>query len=429
MQITFLEIDTDAQWALGSVGPAHIASYIRAHGHGADMVRIAPEDSMSVISRRIATRAPDMIGISLTARQWPRAMHVARELQKESTLSIIAGGVQASFAPKVVLASGGFDFVCLGEGEAATCELLDCLQRGEDIASAQIANIWIKGGRRPKIRPPSPNLEQLPFPARDFLDEQNGVIHMATQRGCPFGCPYCVGGAIGSLYGQGRYHRQRSVAHVLEEIRHLCKTGPPNYIVFLDDTFTASRKWTSEFCTRYGPEVGAGFSITTRVESVEHQMLAQLAAAGCKHIAYGVESGNEYIRKAVLNRPLDDQRFIDVFRWTQAEGMMATANYMIGLPGETVADIEQTLALNAVLAPDDFACFIFYPYPGTALFGQCRQKGFLPPNFWELPADTQQSVLELPDLSAGDIYRYHQRFEEIREEAFAVRYGQGVSTG
>ena len=425
MQITFLEIDTDAQWALASVGPAHIAAYIRERGHSAAMVRIAPEDSMPVILGRIATPAPDMIGISLTARQWPRAMHVARELQKESALPIIAGGVQASFAPKVVLASGGFDFVCLGEGEAATCELLDCLQRGEDIHSAQIANIWIKDGQRPKIRPPSPNLEQLPFLARDFLDEQYGVIHMATQRGCPFGCPYCVGGAIGSLYGRGRYHRQRTVAHVLEEIRHLCTTGRPSYIVFLDDTFTANRKRISEFCTRYGREVGAGFSITTRVESVDRQMLVQLAAAGCKHIAYGVESGNPHIRKTVLNRPLDDQRFIDVFRWTQEEGMMATANYMIGLPGETVADIEQTLTLNAALAPDDFVCFIFYPFPGTALFGQCRQKGYLPSNFWELPADTQQSVLELPDLSAGDIYRYHQRFEEIREDAFAARYGQG----
>ena len=156
-------------------------------------------------------------------------------------------------------------------------------------------------------------------------------------------------------------------------------------------------------------------------------MLNELAAAGCKHIAYGVESGSERVRKDIMQRHASNQRFIDVFRWTKAAGIIATANYILGTPGETAAEIEQTLALHDQLQPDDFGYFVFYPYPGTALYHQCEECGYLPPGFDELPANHRHSVLNLPDLSADDVERYYDMFTAKRERDHLQRL-QGTGT-
>ena len=143
------------------------------------------------------------------------------------------------------------------------------------------------------------------------------------------------------------------------------------------------------------------FSLHARVETVNEKMLAQLAEAGCRHIVYGVESGSERVRRDIMKRNAPNQRFIDVFRWTKEAGILVTANYIIGTPGETSDDIEQTIALHQQLEPDDFGYFIFYPYPGTALFQLCRDRGYLPEDYHELPANHRRSILRLPDLTPG----------------------------
>jgi radical SAM superfamily enzyme YgiQ (UPF0313 family) len=163
------------------------------------------------------------------------------------------------------------------------------------------------------------------------------------------------------------------------------------------------------------------------VETVDRDMLDQLAKAGCRHIIYGVESGSSRMRFDVLHRPVDNQRIIDVFNWTKKASIMVTANYMLGLPGETAEDIEQTLALNEELQPDDFGYFVFYPYPGTRLFHLCREKHFLPENWLDLPANNRQSILNLPELTKKKIIHYYNTFTEVRKQTYLNRYGGALS--
>src|SRR5690606_4704642 len=103
--------------------------------------------------------------------------------------------------------------------------------------------------------------------------------------------------------------------------------------------------WVREFCRVYGAELGTPFSLHARVETVNEKLLHQLAEAGCQQITYGVESGSERVRREIMKRQVTNQRFRDVFRWTREAGIAVTANYMLGLPGETRADLDQTLEL------------------------------------------------------------------------------------
>ena len=426
MKVLFLEIDTERHWAVASVGPAFIASFLRQHGHEARLLRVAPERTPQQILTEIQKEAPDLLALSLTTRQWLRAREVVGEIRRGVQIPVIAGGLHPTFVPESVLSAEGFDCVCLGEGEGAMLDLLDALEQGRRLEALQIPNIWVKGGVRPALRPPVQPLDTLPFMARDLLDEQVGVIHACTQRGCPFPCTYCAARVFQDLY-QGTYNgRRRSVRNVLDELLAIRERGPLNYVIFLDDTFTVQKQWVREFCALCSREVGVGFSIHARIETVDAEMLKALAGAGCRHIVYGVESGSERVRRDIMKRPVENSRIIEVFQRTKAAGILATANYMFGLPGETAQDVEQTLALNEELQPNDFGYFVFYPYPGTRLFEVCRAGGYLAGDFLELPANHRQSNLRLPDLSSTEIDQFYERFTAAREQLYLKHYGAAL---
>jgi radical SAM superfamily enzyme YgiQ (UPF0313 family) len=363
---------------------------------------------------QISDHSPDVIGVSLTSRQWLRAAQLISEIKQHFDLPVIAGGLHPTFASDMVLESPGFDFVCIGEGELAMLDFVTAYESGQPVNG--LTNIRAKGKPMPALRPPLESLDDLPFVARDMLGEKYGVIHISTQRGCPYPCSYCAAPKIADLYdgGYSSYGRRRSVENVIAELAEIQCNGELNYVVFLDDTFSINHAWVKQFCALYSDRFGIPFSINARAETINPQLLRTLANAGCMHIIYGVESGSEKVRRVILKRNISNERLIDVFRWTREAGIMVTANYMLGIPGEEKSDIEQTLSLHDQLQPDDFGYFVFYPYPGTPLFQVCKEKGYLPNNYYELPAVHRSSILTLPDLSKEDIEIYYDRFTQLR---------------
>jgi radical SAM superfamily enzyme YgiQ (UPF0313 family) len=429
MRVVFLEVDTERSWAVASIGPAFIGAFLRAHGHQVGFVRARLDSTDAEVIEQILSEDAALVGVSLTTRQWLRARQLIQALRTRSDVPVIAGGIHATFAPEAILASEGFDFVCLGEGEQPMLDLVEALESGGPADS--IANIWKRGAPgRPRARPPLAPLDQLPFLARDLLDEPVGTVHIATQRGCPFPCTYCAARMYNQLYAADgeEYGRRRSHANVLAELHDLRAQDRLGYVIFLDDTFTINHSWVMEFCRLYGAEIGAPFSLHARVETVNQGLLQMLAAAGCRQITYGVESGSERVRRGIMRRQVTNQRFKDVFRWTREAGILLTANFMLGLPGETRDDLEQTLELAEELNVADFGYFVFYPYPGTHLFDECVARGYLPADYLERPANHRESILQLPDLSREDIAKYYDRFTALRQRLYVNRYGAAVAS-
>jgi len=423
MKVLFLEVDTEREWAVASLGPAFVAAFLRRHGHESLFLRVPLTMNADHVADRIRSLEPGLLGVSLTTRQWQRARKLIREVRQRVDVPVVTGGLHPTFAPQEVLANPGFDYVCLGEGEEAALELVDALESGRPIAGMR--NIWARGEARPPLRPPFPSLDDLPFMARDLLDEPNGVVHMSTQRGCPFPCTYCGARKFHDLYeGFGQYGRRRSLQNVLDELAQIRARREPHYVIFLDDTFTINHPWVKEFCRAYGKDIGLPFWIHARVETVNERMLHQLAEAGCRHVTYGVESGSYRIRKEVMRRPVKNDRFRDVFRWTREAGITATANYMLGLPEETRDDLQQTLDLAEELEAFDFAYFVFYPYPGTHLFNYCLDKGYLPADYLDREANHRESILSLPTLTQSDITEYYEKFTKLRERMYEDRARQ-----
>lgn len=429
MHVLFLEIDTESSWAVASLGPAFLASYLRAAGHQATFLRVPLEWEADHLAEQVRIIQPGLIGLSLTTRQWLRARDLVERVRCDHTIPVVAGGLHPTFSPEGVLAAAGFDYVCLGEGETALLDLVHAIESGSRPEEIRIPNIWGKDGPRPTLRVPFEPIDDLPFMARDFLDERYGVVHVSTQRGCPFKCTYCAARMYNELYaGTGDYGRRRSLTNVIQELHEIKARGPLNYVIFLDDTFTINHPWVHEFCRGYGEELKVPFSLHARVETVNAKLLHRLAAAGCRHITYGVESGSERLRREVMRRPVTNQRFAEVFQWTREAGILVTANYMMGLPTETPSEMAETLDLHHRLEPDDFGFFVFYPYPGTQLHRYCIEHGYLSADHLDQPANHRTSVLTLPTLTPEDIQASYEAWTRARTVS-ALRRSGDLSEG
>ena len=134
-----------------------------------------------------------------------------------------------------------------------------------------------------------------------------------------------------------------------------------------------------------------------------------------------MESGSERVRREIMKRWATNQRFRDVFRWTKKAGIMATANYIIGTPGETFVEMQETIALHHELRPTDFGYFVFYPYPGTDLFQTCRENGWLPEDYLTRAANHRQSILNLPNVTQEQIAKIYDAWTGIRAETAVSR--------
>ena len=421
MKILFVELEMDRDWSVASIGPAYLASYVRPMGFHVDIIHLQVDVSCADGIQQILDYNPDVLAMSLTTRQWLRAKEILNTIRQTKTITTILGGLHPTFSAESVLEEPGVDYVCLGEGELAFADFLTALRDNQPIEG--ILNIQGKGDRKPKMHAPFDPIDSMPFMARDLLNENNGVYHMTTQRGCPFPCSYCAARMYNQMYGSQKYGRRRSIPNVMQEIRQLHSKGDLSYIIFLDDTFTLNHPWVKEFCEIYGKEIRVPFSLHARAETVNEELLKMLAKAGCIHITFGVESGSERLRREVMKRRVSNQRLKDVFQWSQDAGIMTTANYIIGTPTETRDEIEETLALHAELNPHDFGYFVFYPYPGTPMYHYCKDRGLLPDDMLDRPANHRTSILNHDTLTPEDIEEFYERFTRVREQNYFDRYG------
>jgi radical SAM superfamily enzyme YgiQ (UPF0313 family) len=200
------------------------------------------------------------------------------------------------------------------------------------------------------------------------------------------------------------------VANVMAEIRFIRTWLSVDYIQFLDDTFTLPRSWALEFAREYEREVSIPFTIIARPETVDAELLKALKRSGCQSIQFGVETANERIRHEVLRRNMDTETIKTTFRLCREIGILAVANYVLGFPGETPETIQETMALHRELQPYNTTIWLFYPYPGTDLEQTCRERGYLPQNFSELPVTHFKPLLKLPDISAEELQEHYRRF-------------------
>jgi anaerobic magnesium-protoporphyrin IX monomethyl ester cyclase len=370
------------------LGVAYLAAVLREQGYATRIIDAARYRSYGDFVRDLRATAPDVLGVSALSVHYDKALHAAR-LAREClpNLVVVFGGAHATVLPEETVRNPEVDYVVVGEGELRFLQLIMTLESQTDVGQVQgIAykrgNQVIRTAEADEIR----DLDKLPFPARDLLPMQRYLRQAPTlplpypatsiisSRGCRGNCNYCQP-TLRKLFGKGI--RYRSPANVVDEMVLLQQEYKVRGIFFADDEPTWERDWMLALCDqiqRRGLKVK--WICTSRVDTIDREMLLAMKAAGCIQLSFGVESGSQtilnYYRKGVKVA-----RIHEAFNLCKEVGIIARMNVMIGAPVDTLATVSETVALIREIRPDFISVAPTTPTVGTDLFFDARQRNLL----------------------------------------------------
>lgn len=415
------------------LGILYLASSLENAGHDVvvrDLNRqeICPADWEQIKSAEIR-----FVGISFLAYARSEGFRLAKKIKALNPHAyIIAGGVFPQALPDGLIERYPFDAVVLGEGERAIIQILDSIASGA--GTEGIPGIYTRahgwGGPQELIA----DLDSIPFPARHHSNYDwykmtcaglmpdkvvNGVrlgsarwMPIIASRGCVGRCIFC-----NAFEHWGNRVRFRSADNILDEIEDAHRNSGVTLFAFNDDAFPLRKSQCAEFCEgliRRG--INIAWQTTTRGDTIDAELAALMARAGCFMVAVGVESGSETIH-AGLGKKLDLDKAAASLRIIRDAGMISYALMMIGNPGESDKTITDTINWLRGARPNWYS-FVrgVMITPGSKLCdmavaaGQISNEIWLDENTDGLPIYTVENSRAQFDIWADKIEREVPRF-------------------
>lgn len=320
---------------------------------------------------------PDFLLVSIvtaTAETDFQACSAAKEVLGAGVLTAAKGEYMEALGVEALQKHADLDFGFHGEIErvmekfhhgSALDELPGVIYRAGQNGRSEA------GVRRNPGHPVLENLDELPFPARDLLDNslyrspETGrpltVVH--GNRGCPAHCIFCPAGVI-----SGFAVRYRSPESVVEELQECVDRFGFQEFLFHGDTFTMNKAWTIELCdliVERGLDIRWGCN--SRVDTMDDERAAAMKRAGCWVVAFGFESGSqELLDKMKKGAKVEDsEKAVAVCK---RHGLRIHGFFVVGLPWETEQTMQETYELAKRLDTDFFDFNIAYPLPGTEFY-------------------------------------------------------------
>jgi anaerobic magnesium-protoporphyrin IX monomethyl ester cyclase len=344
--------------------------------------------SMKEIISYAADLKPDVIGITLLTPAVRESYKLAAGLKNQG-FKLIAGGPHATLMPQEVIAHN-FDAAVLGEGEPVIEQAVKALM-GQ--ISKDHVHGWVYKDENNKVVYTAPresliDLDSLPFPARhmivpsDYGKSNEDVLHsnIFSSRGCPALCSFCAGGLF------GKHFRFRSARNIIEEIHHIHTTYGTKNFHFVDDAMTVNRERIRALCEGLIElQMPITWSIMTRVDTINEDLLQLLSKAGCIQIDYGVESGHpETLKRIHKSHTIEMVR--KIIPLTAKYKIKPFVFFILGFPWESADDIQVTFDLMKELSPyveyfHPAIASIIIPFPGTEIYDKYKNEyGF--ENWW-----------------------------------------------
>jgi hopanoid biosynthesis associated radical SAM protein HpnJ len=265
------------------------------------------------------------------------------------------------------------------------------------------------------------DMDQLPFVSevykRDLDIEdyfigylKHPYVSFYTGRGCKSRCTFCL---WPQTVGGHRY-RVRSVGHVVDEVRYILANFPQvKEIFFDDDTFTDAGPRAEAIARELG-KLGVPWSCNAKA-NVPRETLKVLKDNGLRLLLVGYETGNQQILYNIKKGMRVDvaRRFT---RDCHELGITIHGTFILGLPGETKETIEETIKFATEINPHTIQVSLAAPYPGTFLYNQAVENGWLDADHAELVDEhgIQIAPLHYPHLAHQEIFdsveTFYRRF-------------------
>jgi radical SAM superfamily enzyme YgiQ (UPF0313 family) len=294
-------------------------------------------------AEEIAAVPADVYGFGSICSGYPVTLRLARLVKaRRPEAAILLGGPQASVVAEATLAAFPFvDFILRGEAEHSLPVFLDQLSgaRRFDAVPGLVYRSPF-GIQRNADSAPIMDLDFLPRPAYHLTDELRGgnFASIEVGRGCPFACRFC---STNDFFR--RKFRLRSPERVLEDMRALDAAYGIQLFQLNHDMFTVDRKRVKEFCRfMIAAETEYKWACSARTDCIDEELITLMAAAGCREVFFGVETGSPRMQK-ILDKHLDIPRAREIINLVEKAGMASIVSLIVGFPEETWEDTSQTV--------------------------------------------------------------------------------------
>ena len=353
----------------------------------------------------------ELVVMHTSSPSFPGDVKVAEAL-KVANPDLLLGFVGAKVAVEPegsLLASPAIDFVAREEYDFSIVEIA----QGRPLD--QVDGITYRDPNGTLVHTPDravlEDMDRLPFVSevykRDLTIEnyfigylKHPYVSLYTGRGCRSQCTFCL---WPQTVGGHRY-RTRSVGHVLDEMEYLRDSFPQVKEVFFDDdTFTDSRERAEDIARGMG-RLGLEWSCNAKA-NVPYETLKVLRENGLRLLLVGFESGNQQILTNI-KKGIKVERARQFAKDCRDLGITIHGTFIVGLPGETSETIQETIQFAREINPHTLQVSIAAPYPGTALYRQAQEEGWLPTDDATLVDEhgVQTAVLSYPNLNRTEIF-------------------------
>ena len=331
----------------------------------------------------IEQEKPELILLEVSTPSIENDLMIAEQIKlRHPTVTIIFAGLHAPLEDEEFLEQHkDVDFTIYGEYEHPLLLLVQALFNGVSLLSVpnlvfRQAGKVFKTNREPLIP-----ISEIPWPDRSSLpntyyDGCGGMLgkelQIHTSRGCPFKCNFCVLPQI--IYASPSY-RMRDPQDVIDEILFNFKENEYTHFYIDDDTININKSHFMELC-RLICETGLDkypWACMGRGDLMDDEMLQALKNAGCYAIKYGVESFNKKVLE-LSGKALDLDKNIEMIKKTQALGIKVHLTYCLGMLGDTIETVSDTIKQSLALLSDSRQYSIASPFEGSKLWHEYKKE-------------------------------------------------------
>ena len=358
------------------LGVLYLSAFLKSKGYDVGLFDSTFRTRQELF-RYVRSHRPAIVGIYCNLMTKLNVLELIRFCKKEG-LTVVLGGPEPAFYTNEFLDFGA-DVIVLGEGELTMRQLLEQIPVHGVNLLHQVPGIAFKDRMgavvHTEARPVVKNLDDLPFPDRESIDLQTyistwrkvhklGAISLITARGCPYTCKWCSHAVYGFT------HRRRSPKNVVDEVEHLIESYHPDLLWIADDVFTINHRWLFEYSREMKHRgLKIPFECISRADRVNDEVLRTMSELGCFRIWFGSESGSQRILDA-MSREVTTREIASVTKIAQQYGIEVGLFVMLGYTGETIEDIEATIAHLKSTNADTFLTTVAYPIKGTSYYNE-----------------------------------------------------------
>ncbi len=347
---------------------------------------------------------------------WLKSLaEIAKSHKKD--IYVVAGGPAITTAyAEILMECDHLDAACYSEGELGLKNLIEA----DDIQDATSKDPWITKSKLLQKKGASPIYDDLDniidvdyslvdvnaysmkeaFSPFTKFTEASKQFFIVTSRGCPFKCVFC---AEPSFHGANM--RYASVDRVVEHVTRLKERYGLSVLTIYDDQILMNRARAKELFKKLAPlNIRVEMPNGVTLSYIDEEMAFLMKAAGVDTIFLAIEHGSKRVLKDIIRKPIAFNRIKPTVQLLQNAGIFACTFLVIGLPGETRAEREETR--DAVYDWGvDWAFFNYAtPLRGSELFRMCKENGWIEEKYLPIGAiDMTDYVIRAPGMDAGEI--------------------------